>query len=448
MLYDTDKNHTIAAVSTAPGKSGIAVVKVSGGDSIRIAKSIFTGSKDPEHLNRVMVYGHIVDNGVSIDEVLICYMKSPHSYTGEDVVEIQCHGGYAAARTILKKLIEHGAVPAEPGEFTKRAFLNGRIDLIQAESVMEIVSAEGREHLRRAERLMEGAFSKRIDLLLEDLKYNLSLLEVNIDFHHHVTDTIQKDNLRDSLTNIIFTLDTMIASYRTSQRIKDGLRVVLAGKVNSGKSSLFNALLGRKRAIVTSIPGTTRDWLEERIELDGISINLIDTAGLRKNADDIELEGVRESERFLRDADIIVYLIEAYDTGSLALCQIENKENVIHLLSKSDLLPDKPYNSESIAVSSKTGDGLDELTGALEQMARPLIENFDSDSLVMIERHKRELEKSRDSVKRAIDSIDSWSEEVTVLELNEALRHIEAILGRNIDLDVLDSIFKQFCIGK
>ncbi|HDY86842.1 MAG TPA: tRNA uridine-5-carboxymethylaminomethyl(34) synthesis GTPase MnmE, partial [bacterium] len=256
--FETD---TIAAVSTAPGKSGISIVKISGPDSIPLVKKIFSAKKDPEFPERTMVYGYIVENNEKIDEVLVCVMKSPYSYTGENVVEIQSHGGFAAAETILGILLAHGARLAEPGEFTKRAFLNGKIDLAQAEAVMEIVSADNREHLKNAEQLLEGSFSKKIKQLLSDLRKSESLLEFNIDFQDHGIEAVRKNDIKKSIKKIIKTLDAMIASYKTAKRIKYGLNVVIAGKVNSGKSSLFNTLLGKERAIVNRKPGTTRDWL-------------------------------------------------------------------------------------------------------------------------------------------------------------------------------------------
>jgi len=448
MLYNNLKNDTIAAVATASGKSGISIVRMSGPESISTSKLLFRGSKVPEQLDRNMVYGHIVDNGEYIDEVLMCVMKAPHSYTCEDIVEIHCHGGFSAASAILGKIIDRGVRLAEPGEFTKRAFLNGRIDLVQAESVMEIVTAEGREHLRRAERLMDGVFSKRIEKLLDELKQSLSLLELNIDFLHHGLEAIKKDELTDSIKNIIKTLDNMIVSYRTAKRIKDGIQVVIAGKVNAGKSSLFNALLGRKRAIVNASPGTTRDWLEEKIDFKGISINLIDTAGLRETIDEIEREGVSKSEHLLGGADIIIYLVESGEKSPYAAKYFKNRENVIRILSKSDLLRKKPSKNELIPVSTVTGEGFPQFKERLHRMLKSQISSQAGDSIVMVERHKIELQNARDALERALKSIDSWSEEVTALELREAQRHIEAILGRHIDLDVLETIFNNFCIGK
>jgi len=448
--YDYRKD-TIAAVATATGKSGISIVRISGPDSLSVLKPLFRGKRKPEEHVREMLHGFIADGGEIIDEVLVVYMKAPRSYTGEDVVEIQCHGGHAAADAILEKATEHGARLAEPGEFTRRAFLNGRIDLVQAESVMEIVTAEGREHLRRAERLMDGAFSKRIDELLERLKHTMSLLELNIEFLHQGIEAVETAELGDSIRSIIGVLDTMITSYTTAKRIKNGLRVVLAGKVNAGKSSLFNTLLGRKRAIVNEAPGTTRDWLEERVEMDGLPVNLIDTAGIRETDDAIEREGVSVTERLLDDADIIVYLAEHTGHCPDTSRHLENRENVIRVLSKADVLSAEE-KAESppdvLPVSSLTGEGVPELRRMLSERARRLTRSAAGDSLVLVERHRMELLKAREALERALESVEHWSEEVTVLELKDARRHMESILGRNIELDVLDSIFNNFCIGK
>jgi len=441
------KSDTIVAVATPPGKGGIAVVKISGPDSVTITKHLFKGSKDPSEHNRVMVYGHIVDDGEPIDEVLFCVMKAPNSYTGETVVEIQCHGGYAAASTILELVVNRGARIAEPGEFTKRAFLNGRIDLAQAESVMEIVSAEGKAYLTQAEKLMDGVFSRHIEHLLEDITKSASLLELNIDFLHQGIEAIKKDELTRSLESTIKTLNNMIASYTVSQRIKDGLRAVLAGKTNVGKSSLFNTLLGRKRAIVNASPGTTRDWIEGKIELEGVTITLIDTAGLRETDNEIEHEGVKETERLLSNADLVIYLEEACSTKVDDSNPFESTENVISVLSKSDLLDQKPDLDGIIPVSSKTGEGINELLEKLTEKAFSLLINTNN-SLVIVDRHRNELKKAKKALKRALQSMDTFSEEVTAFELNEASKHLEAILGRSIDSDVLDEIFKNFCIGK
>jgi tRNA modification GTPase len=439
---------TIAAIATAPGRAGIAIVKISGKDSISILHSLFQGKKDPEFFPRRMIHGIINDLSKTVDEALVCFMEAPHSYTGEDVVEIQCHGGYASAGAILALVVGKGARPAEPGEFTRRAFLNGRIDLIQAEAVIEIVAAEGKEHLRRAEKLMEGAFSRRIETLLDELIHSASITELNIDFLEQGLEAIPMMQLKNSIKKTIETLDTMLRSYTAAQRIKNGLRVAITGKVNSGKSSLFNTLLGRKRAIVNERPGTTRDWIEEKIELSGLPINLIDTAGLRETDDDIEREGVNEAKRFLRDADIVISLKEQEDIYRMVECITIESQKIIPVISKADLFDKRLKNNELIYISTLTGEGIESLIAAIVTLARPLINTEDSDSLVMVERHRLLLSRARKHLFDALLSLDTWSEEITALELREAQRSLEEILGKNISLDVLDDIFKNFCIGK
>jgi tRNA modification GTPase len=396
-----------------------------------------------------MIYTRLANTDGIIDEALVCYMKAPRSYTGEDVFEIQCHGGYASARAILSSLLSNGARAAAPGEFTKRAFLNGRIDLVQAESVMEIVSAESADHLRHAERLMDGTFSRRIEKILADLTLCLSLLELNIDFlHQGGIDAITRDELKQSINAIISTIDTMLSTYTTGKRIREGIKIVLAGNVNTGKSSLFNAILGRRRAIVNSTPGTTRDWIEEKIELGGVAVNLIDTAGLRLTEDDIEREGVTEAERLLGEADVVLYLIEGTETPIEQHKLEKSSARIIRVLSKSDLHDYLVTDNDSVAISSKTGDGISQLIDIMTAYARSTVGMEKIDNIVLIERHRSELLAAHTSLDRALDSIEHWSEEVTVFELNETKSHIEAILGRNIDIDVLDSIFSSFCIGK
>jgi tRNA modification GTPase len=440
-------NDTIAAIATAPGHAGIAVIKISGPGAIKILHTVFKGKKEPSLFPRRMIHGHITDGSVTLDEVLVNFMKAPHSYTGEDVVEIQSHGGYTAAGTILGLVLDKGARTAEPGEFTKRAFLNGRIDLAQAEAVMEIVSAEGKEHLKHAEKLMEGAFSQRINILIDELALSESLIELNIDFLDQGLEAIPKDKLKRSIESTLRTIDAMLTSYRTAQRIKNGLRVVLAGKVNSGKSSLFNTLLGRKRSIVHQRPGTTRDWIEEKIELSGLPVNLIDTAGLRETEDEIEREGVNESKRFLKNAEIVIFLHEA-GKEDLTHEKLLSEKNVIHVVSKSDLLDNTNKNNNLVYISSLTGEGIDSLRDAIIAKASLLIDSGDSDSMVIVERHRILLSKARDHLIEALKSIDVWSEEITALELKAAQNELEEIIGINSSIDVLETVFKNFCIGK
>ncbi len=444
------RNDTIAAIATPPGKGGIAIVRMSGPDAVTIADSIFSGRERPAATDRTMLYGHIMDGDERIDEVMVCAMKAPRSYTREDVVEIQCHAGGAAARAILSLVTRYGARLAEPGEFTRRAFLNGRIDLVQAESVMEVIEARGREHLRQAERLMDGSFSRRIESLIEHLGEVSTLLEMNIEFIHQGHEPGEAKELADAIKSIIAEIDGMLSTYSAGSRIRNGVTVVLAGPVNAGKSSLFNTMLGRKRAIVNTRPGTTRDWIEERIVIDGIEINLIDTAGIRSTRDEIEHEGVSESARLIGQADIVVSLEDETtpekDTKNQKGKQGTN--NVIAITSKADLLQDRD-RKKGLNVSTVTGEGIEKLKQTISDRASELIhDRTDSDCIVMIERHRELLVSAQQSLKRALESIQKWSEEITTFELQEAHRRFEEILGVSIDLGILDSLFSRFCIGK
>lgn len=449
--YESD---TIAAVATAPGKGGIAIVKVSGPDAVSLVKQVFSGKRDPERLERRMVHGYIDDNGEHVDEVLVCVMKSPHSYTGEDVVEVQSHGGTAAATSIISLLIERGARHAAPGEFTRRAFMNGKIDLAQAEGVMEVVSAASRAHLKRAERLLDGVFSRHIDNLLERLGTSLALLEYRIEFAEESDEESNPEEIRASLAIVTATLETMLASCATARRIKDGLNVVIAGAVNVGKSSLFNTLLGRKRAIVNKREGTTRDWIEEKIELDGIAINLIDTAGLRDTDDDIEREGVHQTRHLLEKADIIISLHDPED-HTLFPGTAANHAPTIPVLSKSDIPGRTDGAADMLAVSSVTREGIDTLISKLTLLTRDMITIGDADALVLVDRHQRELRKAHEHLAHAYRLLETniagrgpLSEELVADEIHRTLNHLELVIGEHVSPDVLDEIFSRFCVGK
>lgn len=448
MIGTAPERDTIAAISTAPGRAGIAVVRVSGPDSLSIVRTVFTGAHDPGERVRRMVYGRIRNGADTVDEALVCYMKAPRSYTGEDVVEIQTHGGGAVAAAVLSLLTAKGAHPAEPGEFTRRAFLNGRIDLVQAEAVMEIVSSEGREYLRRAEQLMNGAFSEHIGRLNEALASARARMEVNIDFADHDIETVSRDELKSRVEAVLPVIDGLIGSYETASRMRHGLNVVIAGRVNAGKSSLFNVLLGKKRAIVHNRPGTTRDWIEERIEFDGLPVNLIDTAGLRETDDDVEREGVAVTERLIREADMVIHLIDCKSDGAPVFICPPERPNVITAHGKSDLVPIESRMSGRLYLSSITGEGLDKLRNRLIHTARTLLDASGSEPLVMVERHRIHLAKARTYIAAALESIDSWSEEIAAEELRSAEREISSILGKSVTADVLDEIFRNFCMGK
>lgn len=448
MLHYDGEHDTIAAIATAPGRSGISIVKVSGPGALPLLMEVLSSSKNPESHERTMIYGTIVDNDAVIDSVLACYMKGPNSYTGEDVVEIQSHGGSASATTVLSMLTDRGARIADPGEFTKRAFLNGKMDLVQAEAVMEIVAAEGREYLLQAEKLVNGTFSQAIENILENIKTSIAYIELNIDFHDHDPHAIDNSNVLDSIKTTIHSLDTMITSYTTAKRLKDGVTVVLAGPVNTGKSTLFNTLLGRKRSIVNETPGTTRDWIEEKIEIDGLPINIIDTAGLRVTDCMIEHEGMTETQRLVQHSDIILNLIDAPSYTDSSFTDQSYDDRFIHVLTKTDLKEDLHPPSQCIPVSSLSNSGIEQLKNCIINTVKGHIQTSSSSTLVLLERHKNELLTARGSLQRAIDIFGTAPEEIIALELRDAEHHIESILGRNIGFDILDTIFSNFCIGK
>lgn len=442
--FDRD---TIAAVSTAQGRGGIAVVKISGAESLSVLREVFSSRRDPAQYPRTMIHGFVKDSsGATIDEALAFHMPGPRSYTGEDVAEIHVHGGAAAAEACLALVLACGARPAEPGEFTKRAFLNGRIDLVQAEAVMEIVSAESREHLRRAERLLDGGFSRTIRQLLNHLTQSLARIELTIDFSDQDIEQSDHAEITTRITSARNTIETLIDSHRTVEKLRHGITVAIAGMVNAGKSSLFNALLGRRRAIIHDRPGTTRDWISERIELDGVPVNLVDTAGLRETDDEVERAGIAETERIIRDADIIVYVLSPGEEPEAA--PISPSSTSIIITGKADLLPGGMRDTRYLAVSTFTGEGLHHLRAFLSETCRSMISSSDGGSTVLVERHIRHLANAHTHLVAALAALETWSEEIAALELNAAEHDISSILGSHADSTVLDEIFRSFCIGK
>jgi len=437
---DTD---TIAAISTPRGKGGISIVKISGTESFSISEKIFK-SQNKIQQDRNMVFGYITDGSKFIDTVLLCRMKSPKTYTGEDTVEIHCHGGYAAADTILRLIISKGSRPAKPGEFTKRAFLNGKIDLIQAESVLEITSAKTEKDLEQSMKHLDGHLSNKINDLINNIQSILTSIEYEIDFSSD-NDPQNKGYIGNNLKTIESEIECMLSTYSKARYIKDGVRIILTGKVNTGKSSLFNKILGKKRSIVNKKPGTTRDWIEGTLEIDGILINLIDTAGIRETDDEIEMEGISDTEKLIKTADIIIHLDDFEIFPPQKFHFITEKQIIIKVHSKSDINPQK--YEDYISVSSETDEGIQELIQSIKTSINNLTSD-PNDTLLTIERHYRELSLSYTAIKNAHESLLKWSEEIISLHLNDALLHLNSIVGKNISYNVLDDIFKHFCVGK
>ncbi len=454
---------TIAAIATPPGVGGIGIVRVSGPDAEKLCRTLFRSPTVSAPLKSHHLYhGDIIspETGSVIDEVLITLMREPHSYTGEDVLEIHCHGGRLIVQAVLNEVIRAGARPAERGEFTRRAYLNGRMDLTQAESVMDLITARTNRGRALALSGVKGDLSKKLSFLRTTLIELLSSLESEIDFDSedisHRYDAVTSDNIGD----IINRIDHLLATYREGRLVRDGLTVVITGRPNVGKSSLLNTLLGERRAIVTSIAGTTRDFIEEDISIEGIPVTLTDTAGIRKSSEPIEKEGIAFVWEKILAADIVIILIDGSVTlteDDLEIIDRNRSKQILLVVNKSDLphqidrcrLKKLVPGVEPLWISAKYGDGIPELKKRIVATATGSGDNTESDVTLTNLRHKSALEKTAASLKEAQASLASGnSPELAAFALKEALNHLADIVGETTAGDVLNTIFARFCVGK
>jgi len=458
---------TIAAISTPIGVSGIGIVKMSGDKAFSIAKKIFFPSRRSKiswTSSYRMYYGWIVDpkTGEQVDEVILSLMRAPRTYTREDVVEINCHGGIVPLRKVLEICLTEGARLAEPGEFTKRAFLNGRIDLSQAESVLDIVQAKTEKALKMAVKVQRGQLSKRILSLRQQLVDILSLLEVEIDFadEEEIEITPQKEKEKN-IDSLIRKIQELLERAKTSQVYREGVKIVIAGKANVGKSSLLNSLLERERAIVSHIPGTTRDTIEETINIKGFPVRIIDTAGLGAVRDFLEEKSAQKTHSSLSEADIILLMVD----GSSSLKK-EDEEvfSVVKNLNKEILLVinkiDLPLKIEKnklkenfpclnpVETSATEGTGLDKLKNEIANLILKKVHPSGEDIMVNV-RQKNCLKRTKECLLRAKEGLKNHlSEEFLAVEIREAIGHLDEITGQRLGEEVLDRIFSNFCIGK
>lgn len=454
---------TIAAISTAVGEAGIGIVRISGKRSLEIGNRIFKG-KVIEELkevhNRKLTYGHIVDNGKIIDEVLITFMQGPSTYTREDMVEIYCHGGIISVKNVLQLILNKGARLAEPGEFTKRAFLNGRLDLSQAEAVMDMIKAKTDKSFEASLDQLEGSLSKKIKEIRNILLEMIAHVEVSIDFPDQDVEEITYDELKDSANNIREEIERLLATSDRGKILREGLNTVILGKPNVGKSSLLNAILRENRAIVTDIPGTTRDIIEEYVNIDGIPLRIIDTAGIRDTDDIVEQIGVDRAKQTVLDADLIIAVFDASrelsDEDHQIIDLIKDKKTII-ILNKTDLPSkyDEDYfksilNDKEIIIASITsGIGLENLEKSIKNMFYDGEVEINSDTLVTNIRHKDQLIKSLDNINNAIEDINmSVPIDCIEVDLKDCWENLGEISGDTIGEDILDKIFSEFCIGK
>ncbi|MBN1449233.1 MAG: tRNA uridine-5-carboxymethylaminomethyl(34) synthesis GTPase MnmE [Bacteroidetes bacterium] len=451
---------TIVAIATPPGSSGIAVIRVSGGDAIDQVAGLFRGRDLRSVASHTLHHGSLVDaKGDTIDDVLVAVFRAPQSYTGEHSIEISCHGGSIVSRRVLARLLETGIRHAEPGEFTRRAFLNGKMDLVQAEAVADLIHAQSEEAYQASVRQLEGRLSRFVTGIRDALLDAASMLELSLDFAEDDVEFLDVAQLRILFERSLVQLREALASYDSGRLLRDGVRVVLAGPPNVGKSSLLNALLGMQRAIVTDVPGTTRDYIEESMLLHGEYLRFIDTAGLREASDRIEEEGIALGREILQNADIVCLLVDAREghqagvaVRDLALLE-DHDTRVLLVFNKTDLVPEDQVeylSAYGIPLSVLTGQGMTELTQRLAALARSTGGSTEQGSvLVTNARHADCLQRgiaALEDAQRAHE--EGMTEEILAGEVRRATQALGEIIGAVSSEDVLNSIFSRFCIGK
>lgn len=456
---------TIAAISTAVGEAGIGIVRLSGKNAIDIGNSVFKGIKDKELIetsNRRLTYGHIIDhdNNQIIDEVLIAYMKEPYTYTKENMVEIYCHGGIIPVKKTLELLLKKGARLAEPGEFTKRAFLNGRLDLSQAEAVIDIIKSKTDKSFQVSLNQLEGSLSSQIKGIRNILLSMIAHIEVSIDFPDEDVEDITYEELERDAYKVKSNIEKLLSTADRGKILRDGINTVILGKPNVGKSSLLNAILRENRAIVTDIPGTTRDIIEEFINIDGIPLKIIDTAGIRETDDIVEKIGVDRAKESLENADLLIAVFDAsrdLTKEDMDIIELSNSKKSIIILNKTDLPSKFTKDSieklvgdrEVITASIAKGIGIDVLEKNIKDMFYSGKIDIESDTVVTNIRHKNQLEKSLKNIDSAIEDIKSMVPlDCVEVDLRNCWENLGEISGDTIGEDILDKIFSEFCIGK
>lgn len=457
MNYDT-----IAAVATSFGESGINIIRISGDEALNIAKKIFVNKnhKQVEELkSRYLNYGYIVnDDGKIIDEVLLSYMKKPNTFTKEDVVEINCHGGMISSKKILELILTNKCRLAERGEFTKRAFLNGRIDLTQAEAIIDVISSKTDSNHEISMNQLEGRLSKQINTLIDEIIGLIANIEVNIDFPEYDEDVITINKVKQVSNDIIAQLDRLINTADTGKIYKEGIKTVILGKPNVGKSSLMNFLLNENRAIVTDIAGTTRDTIEEYVNISGIPLKIVDTAGIRDTEDKVEKIGVQKAINKIEEADLIIMVLDssrALEEEDKKIIEYVKNKKVIYVKNKTDLenkldLSNYEYiENKIINISVANNEGLEDIINNIKSLFFSGKISVSDDLIINNLRHKNLLIEAKKNLKDVLESINNnMTIDFIEIDLKNCMENLGLIVGKAVSEDLVDKIFSDFCIGK
>ena len=458
---------TIAAISTGMTNSGSGIVRISGSEALEIADLVYKGKETiTEVPTHTIHYGHVMDGDETVDEVLVMVMRGPRTFTGEDTVEINCHGGTYVVSRVLETLLKAGARPAEPGEFTKRAFLNGKMDLSQAEAVIDVITSENEYALQSSISQLKGSVKNRIKEIREKIIYHTAFIETALDDPEHISVDGYGEVLKEAAEEVIDQLKELIDSSDDGRIMKEGIQTVILGKPNAGKSSLLNILAGHDRAIVTDIEGTTRDVLEEQIRLQGLTLNIIDTAGIRQTDDIVEKMGVDKAKEYAKEADLIIYVVDAsrnLDENDEKIFDLIYDKRTVILLNKSDLdtvvteemirerISQKGVQKQIpvIAISAKEEQGIKELENTVKAMFLKGDLSFNEEVYITNARQKNALVNARESMKKVIFSIDAgMPEDFYSIDLMDAYESLGNITGESIGEDLVNEIFSKFCMGK
>lgn len=445
------QERTIAAISTPQGTGGIAVIRISGADAIGAADRVFRGTqKLSDAASHTVHYGHITDGENDIDEVLVTVMRAPRTYTREDVVEISTHGGMSASKSVMEALMKTGVFPAEPGEFTKRAFLNGRIDLSQAEGVIDIINAKTAIERKNALSQAEGGLSKEINDIRSRLVHLAALMQVAIDYPDEDLEDITPEDIKNTLDTSLLSVRKLIKTADSGKILKEGIKTAIVGKPNVGKSSLMNCLAREERAIVTDIAGTTRDVIEEFVNFGGVPLRLLDTAGIRETEDAVEKIGVARSKRAIEEAELVILMLDSsrkQDCEDEFLFELTKDKRRIIVSNKADIKSES--FDEAIEISAKTGEGMELLADRIKNIYNLGISGGDEGAIVTNLRHVSALAKAEASLDRAFLAMSQGlPQDLCALDIYEAIDFLGEITGDTVSEDIVSEIFHNFCVGK